>query len=133
MTHRQYEAWQAWLRAEWNRPSRTDHYLMQLNRTLSLLPAWVWGKSPEGPALDKMRIPFVFSSREPDMERQTVGDLLKGKAARSKQWVDSQQWAGRLGGQITVNRISQEEMARLDEMSPDEAARARMAMARKAG
>lgn len=30
MTHRQYLAWQAWLGMEWNRPSRSDHYLMQL-------------------------------------------------------------------------------------------------------
>lgn len=30
VTHRQYLAWQAWDREEWNKPSRTDYYLMQL-------------------------------------------------------------------------------------------------------
>lgn len=30
MTHRQYEVVQAWLEAEWNRPSRSDYYLMQI-------------------------------------------------------------------------------------------------------
>lgn len=30
MTHRQYLAWREWLAEQWNRPSRTDHYLMQV-------------------------------------------------------------------------------------------------------
>lgn len=30
MTHRQFEAWQAWLAEQWNQPSRTDNYLMQI-------------------------------------------------------------------------------------------------------
>lgn len=32
MTNRQFLAWQLWQREEWNRPSRTDHYLMNLTR-----------------------------------------------------------------------------------------------------
>ncbi len=30
MTHRQYKAWEAWQEAEWNHPSRSDWYLMQV-------------------------------------------------------------------------------------------------------
>lgn len=30
MTHRQFLAWRAWLAMEWDRPSRSDHYLMQI-------------------------------------------------------------------------------------------------------
>lgn len=30
MTDRQFQAWQAWLKADWNRPSRADHYAMQV-------------------------------------------------------------------------------------------------------
>ena len=30
MTNRQYLAWMEWLAEEWNRPDRTDHYLMLL-------------------------------------------------------------------------------------------------------
>lgn len=30
ITHRQYEMWQLWLDQQWNKPSRTDHYLMQI-------------------------------------------------------------------------------------------------------
>lgn len=29
-THRQYKAWAAWLEEEWDRPNRTDGYLMQI-------------------------------------------------------------------------------------------------------
>lgn len=32
MTHRQFLAWQVWQGEEWNRPDRTDHYLMNLAR-----------------------------------------------------------------------------------------------------
>ncbi len=34
MTHRQFLVWQAWLEEEWENPSRTDFYLMQLEATL---------------------------------------------------------------------------------------------------
>lgn len=30
MTDRQFRAWQAWLRDDWNRPDRRDGYLMQV-------------------------------------------------------------------------------------------------------
>lgn len=29
-THRQYEAWSEWLDEQWNRPDRSDHYVMAL-------------------------------------------------------------------------------------------------------
>ena len=32
MTYRQYLVWLAWLKEDWNRPSRTDHYIMQAAR-----------------------------------------------------------------------------------------------------
>jgi len=30
MTHRQFEVWQEWLNQQWNKPSRTDHYLLRI-------------------------------------------------------------------------------------------------------
>ncbi len=29
MTHRQFRVWKQWLSDEWNRPSRSDHYMMR--------------------------------------------------------------------------------------------------------
>ena len=132
LTHRQFEAWRAWLQSEWNEPSRTDHYLMMLAQYLWAIPARVWGKNPDVPGLDRFEIPFSFEEKA--VGKQTVGEMLSEKKVKdSQRWADGQRWSARLGGQIAVNRISPEEMARLDEMSPDEAARARMALAKKAG
>ncbi len=36
ITHRQYLAWQEWLKEEQNRPSRSDHYVMQVAREVTL-------------------------------------------------------------------------------------------------
>jgi hypothetical protein len=59
MTHRQYRAWEAWLEGEWNRPSRTDHYLMKLTATLIAV------NSKKGAAVptDKLKVKFVTPSR----------------------------------------------------------------------
>ena len=67
MSHREYLTWQAWLRKEWNRPSRTDYYLMQLSADVRNLFAkkpveveerkisWTYGtatkQSTQGPPL----------------------------------------------------------------------------------
>jgi hypothetical protein len=59
LTYRQYKTWEAWLEAEWNRPSRTDHYLMQLNATLIAVNS----KARANVKLDKQRIPFVTPAR----------------------------------------------------------------------
>lgn len=54
MTHRQFMAWQEWLEGEWNRPSRTDHYLMQI--AFDVRRANV--KHPERVKFDHMRLEF---------------------------------------------------------------------------
>lgn len=36
MTHRQFLVWRLWLREEWNRPNRTDHYIMQIAEACNL-------------------------------------------------------------------------------------------------
>lgn len=58
MTHRQFEAWREWLFEEWNKPSRTDHYLMQITAEVVRTPGRWWGKLPKV-KLDDFRIPFV--------------------------------------------------------------------------
>lgn len=35
MTYRQFSVWQDWLDEQWNSPSRSDHYVMQLNATVA--------------------------------------------------------------------------------------------------
>ena len=61
MTHRQFEVWQLWLKAEWNQPSRTDHYLMRL--------AQAFGGS-EDSTLDDFKIPFAWPNPEDRVDLQ---------------------------------------------------------------
>jgi hypothetical protein len=58
LTHRQMVMWQEHELAEWNRPSRTDHYLMQIISTLLAVNS----KDGKFPDLDKFKIPFSSSS-----------------------------------------------------------------------
>lgn len=45
MSHRQYLAWQEWLREDRNHPSRSDYYLMRVAREV-ILPHLVEGAEP---------------------------------------------------------------------------------------
>lgn len=55
MTHKQFEAWQAWLQEEWNKPSRADHYAMRISNILA----------------DKTLDPIAFEFVEPVPERDS--------------------------------------------------------------
>lgn len=62
MTHRQFLAWQAWLGGEWDHPSRTDHYLMQI--AFGVHRANV--KHPERVKFEHMRLKFGEPKPEAD-------------------------------------------------------------------
>ncbi len=55
MTHRQYLVWQEWLNQEWNRPDRSDHYAMQVAKTVAQSAA---GRHGRGIKLNQFKIPF---------------------------------------------------------------------------
>ena len=67
MTYREYQMRLAWLEIEWNKPSRTDHYLMQIIRYLARIPGKGSLKS-----LDKFKIPFEFVTKKenPDSTKE---------------------------------------------------------------
>jgi hypothetical protein len=54
-TERELKLWLLWLREEWNRPDRTDHYLMQIAAEIRRN-----GKIPIEVTTDQFRLPFVF-------------------------------------------------------------------------
>jgi hypothetical protein len=79
LTHRQCRAWQDWLDADWNQPSRTDHYLMLIaQRVLQAQGAKV--------TLAQQRITFGRQRAAPVLSREEA-------AARSQAV-----WFARLGG-----------------------------------
>jgi hypothetical protein len=60
MTHRQLIAWQQWLRDEYNHPSRTDYYLMQLTSCVLRTDA----------KLEDLRIKFKGSVQEAPVTKE---------------------------------------------------------------
>jgi len=81
-THREYKIWERWLQNEWNRPSRTDNYLMQIAQRI-LQARFPKQKFP----LDREEIKFTFYDKK--MALQKAKDKAN-KAARAR-------WFGWLG------------------------------------
>ena len=59
-SHRQYLAWCVWLNSEWNRPNRTDQYLMQI----ALQVARVLAKHPDKINLSQFKLEFKEANSE---------------------------------------------------------------------
>lgn len=103
MTHRQFEAWQWWLREEWNHPSRSDHYLMQIVAELLRIPAKAWGQRPPDIELDDCRItfgekrPIVVQPKKPG-EFGPPDPLTKEKIAEIERM--ERQWIMQNGGKV---------------------------------
>ena len=50
--------WLLWLDEEYNVPSRSDFYVMQLTASVDSLPARVWGRKPPNVNISTYRIKF---------------------------------------------------------------------------
>lgn len=61
----EHDLWVDWLEREWNRPSRSDHYLMLLAALVDAVPGRVWGRGGPAPRPDEYRVPFVFKRPGP--------------------------------------------------------------------
>lgn len=77
LTHREYLAWCAFLRDEWNRPDRADHYAMlvaaEVRRSRVQNPADVHPKD--------MRIEFGDGETRPKTDEERKNDGAMTKAA----------------------------------------------------
>lgn len=60
-THREYRLWMEFFASEWNEPSRTDHYIMQVAAQVRLSNA----KEGTEVSLDEFKIPFNVKREEP--------------------------------------------------------------------
>lgn len=85
MTHWQYLIWQAWLRAEWNRPSKDNWYAMgvmcQVARVLSTTPNSIQ------PA--QFKLPFRFPDEEPEGPKETAAEFSKRRRERDAGMIGS--------------------------------------------
>jgi len=81
-THREYLTWQAFFEDEWERPSRTDNYLMQIAAEVRR----VLSKRPENIKIKHFRL--TFGSRE-----KSKAPLTREQATAASQ----AKWLGALG------------------------------------
>lgn len=125
-TEREYQVWMEWrAEHEWNTPSKTDWYLMQINRDLRQL----FAKGAQGTTLEDLRLPFggptaaaqpataqagrPESPRKQDYSRRTEGNdgtprnltpeqqRLREQALRNKAaWVE---WGRTVPGATLIN------------------------------
>lgn len=92
MTARQFDVWETWLQNEWNKPSRTDHYLMKLIAC--------WGK--EGATEEDCRIKFEFKEAPPPKSSSEI--------AAERERVDAQFAELKAAGYHVPRRLTKEDM-----------------------
>lgn len=67
MTHREFQTRWAWLQEQWNNPSRTDYYLIQIAREVRA----VLSKNPNQIKFEHLRIKFKEKAegRKPSVQK----------------------------------------------------------------
>jgi hypothetical protein len=68
LTHRQCVAWSVWLERQWNKPTRSDHYAMQVAAEVRLCRRAFTNGEPV--SLSDMKIPFTST---PSLQGKTEG------------------------------------------------------------
>ena len=63
ISHTQFLVWHEWLRRQWNKPNRTDHYLMQIDKDMINLAA----KHPT--SMSERKIKWTFGPVEEDKSK----------------------------------------------------------------
>ena len=78
ISHREFRTWQAWKRDQWNNPSRTDYYLMQIAGCVKhVLSKRKW-------SIGSMKIPFKAAKQH----KPSADEVTRQAKAR---------WFARLG------------------------------------
>ena len=117
MTHRQFNAWQAWLEAEWDKPSRDNWY--QMATTTAVMR--VLAKNPGQITVADRKLKFESQDKKASPEQRRQVEVAQSKA----------RWVGGMGEGVTVVQVSREEMERINQLPAEEAVRARRALAGK--
>lgn len=85
-TNRQHLVWLEWFKLQWNNPSKTDHYLMQITAEV----ARQWAKHPQNCKISNYIIPF-------GERRQPTATERKEEIASAKS-----RWLGFVGLNVQV-------------------------------
>ena len=104
MTRRQFLAWRAWLDSQWNRPSRTDNYVMQVAAEIRRGHV----KRPRSVKHEHFELQFKVSGKKPRHEQ-----LPEQKAALSKG-----KWLGMMKGAVEKVELPRELLDPIAEDKP---------------
>lgn len=81
ISYRQFTTWLEWLRQQWNKPTRADHYAAQVAQEVYN------ANHRKGRTLDKFFLKFKFTKKQPKPELSPEDKLAQSKAG----------WFGALG------------------------------------
>ncbi len=90
-THREYDALIAHLDSEWNKPSRSDYYQMQIALEIRRFMTG-FSKGGKNPEMGDFVLPFAAQERESEPEREITPEEIKSRSEISKAV-----WFGRTG------------------------------------
>lgn len=99
MTHRQFLAWQYWLSQQYNQPSRTDYYLMQV--ASEILKGRV--KDPRKVNIEDFKIPFTIGPANKQSDRKlTENDKRLLVTHEHKLKANQSTWFAHMGKDVNV-------------------------------
>lgn len=82
MTHRQYLAWNAWLDDQWNKPDRSDNYLMALTAEVRR----VLHRKPKSVKTEHFKLKFVENKRAIPTDPKAKARMAQASANR---WIQA--------------------------------------------
>ncbi len=92
MTERQFRTWNAWLDQQWNKPTLTDHYLMEVGAEVRR----GWVKDPHKVKIEDMRLTFHDSNQQAKPRKATPQQrILAAQLAKAR-------WQGMMGTPIAT-------------------------------
>lgn len=82
-THREYLTWMQYLDNQWNQPSRSDHYLMQLAAEVHRVP-YAFGKKNSKVQTKDKQIKFITPTRKPKqpLSQERIDEITRQAKAR---------------------------------------------------
>lgn len=104
LTHKQYITWVAWLDHEWNRPNRSDHYIMELRCDVQR----IFAKNPRNVKPDRLQ--FITTAPKPTKVDTDENEEVDGPPKTSMADVAKAVWVSRAGGNVEKRTISKEEL-----------------------
>lgn len=101
-SHRRYVTALAWLNDQWNKPSRSDHYQMQIAREIRMGNV----KDPKTVEMDHFKIPFTMTSGP---ITETASNMVSHNMPTSPPTPEQIQARGRLSKSIWFNALGLEQ------------------------